>query len=74
MVPTLTRSLGWRTWPGRGSITPQELLSFLHEQGVNEQINIIPPLCMNGTGQQGGGHRLEQELYVISEDVETIEI
>jgi hypothetical protein len=53
----------------------QELLSFLHERGVKpEQINIIPPVVYERYGSSGvEGYRLEQELYVISEDVETIE-
>lgn len=53
----------------------QELLGFLNERGVkSEQINIIPPNVYERYGSNGvEGYRLEQELYVISKEVDTID-
>lgn len=53
----------------------QELIAFLTERGVKrDQISIIPPNVYERYGQSGvEGYRLEQEIYVITKDVDTID-
>lgn len=53
----------------------QELITFLNGRGVKtEQISIIPPNVYERYGSSGvEGYRLEQELYVISKDVDNID-
>ena len=53
----------------------QEMIAFLNERGVkSEQISIIPPNVYELYGSSGvEGYRLEQQLYVISKDVENID-
>ena len=53
----------------------QELTAFLQEEGVkSEQISVIPPNVYEIYGSSGvDGYRLEQEIYVISKDVDTID-
>ncbi len=53
----------------------QELIVFLNERGVqSEQISIIPPNVYELYGSSGvEGYRLEQEVYIISRDVDTID-
>ncbi|NLA59075.1 MAG: SIMPL domain-containing protein [Firmicutes bacterium] len=53
----------------------QELVDFLEESGVDAQeITVIPPSVYEFYGSSGiEGYRLEQQIYVISQDVDTIE-
>jgi hypothetical protein len=53
----------------------QELTAFLNERSVkSEQISVIPPNVYERYGQSGvEGYRLEQEIYVISKDVDNID-
>ena len=75
---TLTERTGLDDLPGgrhRLHDALQELVAFLNEQGVKaEQISIIPPNVYENYGSSGvDGYRLEQEIYVISKDVDTID-
>ena len=53
----------------------QAMMDFLKEQGVkDEQISIIPPSVGERWGQNGvEGYRLEQEISVITKDVDLID-
>ena len=53
----------------------QELIAFLEERGVKpKQISIIPPNVYENYGSSGvESYRLEQELYIISQDVDMID-
>jgi len=53
----------------------QEMLHFLRESGVDDsEVTIIPPSVYEFYGSSGiEGYRLEQQVYVISQDVDTID-
>lgn len=75
---TLTERTGLDDLPGgrhRLHDALQELVAFLNEQGVkSEQISVIPPNVYENYGSSGvDGYRLEQEIYVISKDVDAID-
>lgn len=51
------------------------MLHFLRESGVDDsEVTIIPPSVYEFYGSSGiEGYRLEQQVYVISQDVDTID-
>lgn len=53
----------------------QQLLSFLEERGINSrEITVIPPSVYEFYGSSGiEGYRFEQQVYIISQDVDTVE-
>jgi len=53
----------------------QQLLKFLEEKGIDSQeITVIPPSAYEYYGSSGHeGYRLEQQIYIISRDVDVIE-
>ena len=75
---TLTERTGLEDLPGgrrRLHESLQELIAFLNGKGVkSEQISIIPPNVYELYGSNGvEGYRLEQEMYIISRDIDNID-